>query len=161
MKTAVPLFLIAVGFLAVEVLLGLRIWAQATAEPIDSEEMVRLFEVTDDLASPFEAITGRPPLHTTGVIDFTVLVAVEGYFVVTLIAVFMLLFLGSLISFVLHHRVRSRPAFVAKIEAPRRRRLVWQPVMAEQHPGRRYYLTFVLPDRVPLHREAGMGTLQP
>jgi hypothetical protein len=159
MKTAIPLFLIALCFLAVELLLGLRIWAQATAQPIDSEEMTRLFEVTDDLAGPFEAITGQPPLPTTGVIDYTVMVAVEGYFVLTLIAVFLLVFLGRLIAFVLHHRVRQMPAFVAKIEAPRRRRLAWQPVAAEQHPGRRYYMTFVLPDPAPAHSKAGLGAL--
>jgi hypothetical protein len=156
MKTVLPFLLIALCFVLIETLLGMRIWAQATAQPIDSEEMVELFEITDDLAGPFEALTGEPPLRTTGVIDFTVFVAMEGYFVAMLALVFVLFILGRLIAFLGRRSPQPPPAFVQKIEAPRPRRQAWQPLVVS-HTGKRFYLSFTLPAEAPAHAKAGLG----
>jgi hypothetical protein len=156
MKSLLLFSLIVLCFLVIEVLFAVRVFLQATAEPIETEEVVRLFELTDDLAAPFEPLTGEPPLRTTGVIDFTVLVAMEGYFVITLGVVFVLFFLGRIIDFLSRHRSQEPPPFVAKIEAPRRRRQAWQPLATAQHRGKRFYLTFTLPEDAPAHAKAGL-----
>ena len=157
MKTALPLFVVALCFLVIEALLVLRIWAQATAEPIDTNEMVRLFTVTDDLAEPFQALTGEPPLRTTGVIDFTVLVAIEGYFIAMLVLIFITFVLGRILGFFASRRPRKLPAFVQALEAPRSRRQAWQPLTASQRSGKRFYVSFNLRDERTAHTKAGLG----
>ena len=159
MKTAAPFLLVLLCFLAIEALLLVRVWAQATSQPMETDAMAQVFSLSDQLASPFEGLTGDPPLQTTGVIDFTILVAIEGYFIAMLAVVFVLFWLAGLRVFLRGRRTEELPPFAQAIEAPRNRRQAWQPVTGSRLPSRRYYVAVSLHDDSPAHAKAGLGRI--
>jgi hypothetical protein len=156
LKIILSISAVVLVFLPIEVLLMVRVWAQVTSQPLDTEAMQELFAVTDSLASPFEPLTGSPPLRATGVVDFTVLVAIEAYFVAMLVAVGLVLWFGLIWTLLSRHRTRELPAFVRAMNAPRGRRRAWQPVKALRRPGR-FYVALRLQDDAPAHQKAGLG----
>jgi hypothetical protein len=151
---AVPIVVLA--FLPVLLLLVARVWVQVTSQSMNAEDMDRLFSVTDSLAGPFEALTGSPPLRTTGVVDYTVLVAIEGYFVAMLVAVCLVIWSELVWAFLTRRRKRELPAFVRAMKAPRSRRRAWQPMAPARRRGR-FYVARRMEDELPVHQKAGLG----
>ena len=147
MKKQSVAVLICCSGLAIETLLVVRIWAQASAQPVDSGLMEALFSVTDDLASWFSPLTGKEPLHATGVIDYAVLLAAEVYFVATL--ALLGITLAAMQGWSLFGRLRARelPQFVRDQMASTRPRRHWQRVRSSRVIGVRYY--------APLRRYTG------
>src|SRR5687767_9205411 len=84
MKTSRLIALIVILLLLVEGFLGLRVWAQSTDRELDASGMESLYEITDALAAPAALLAGDEPLQESGVVDFTVLVAIEAYAIVAL-----------------------------------------------------------------------------
>ena len=152
---SVALLIVLTG-LAIEAMLLVRIWAQATAQPVQDGLMEGLFSLTDDLASVFTPLTGEAPLHETGVIDYAVLLAAEVYFVATL--ALLGLTLAAIKGWALFGRLRRRslPPFVQAEIAYVRPRRHWQPMRSARIIGVRYYAP--LRRRAePEHAKAGLG----
>jgi hypothetical protein len=128
----------------VEGLLALRVWAQLTGRPIDTEEMSLLFKVTRELASPLVMVTHEAPLETTGIVDFTVLVAMEAY----LIAALALIALCFIVSRTLSLFSRDEGEELV-VESPH-----WQPVRSPRSFSATYYLSVQPPAMHPVPRRA-------
>jgi hypothetical protein len=153
------LALVAAAFvcvLAVDSLLILRTWMQVTAKPLDSDAATSLFSLTQDLASPFSAITGQQPRADTGVVDFTVLVAIEGYFVALLIVVWLVFFFGNAVPWLVHPSAQRLSRLAAESEdGPDYE--IWQPRASWKLPGSKFYVPMSPAKKRPAHRRAGLG----
>jgi hypothetical protein len=151
--------LVIFATLIVEALLAGRIWAQVTAQSTNEGELKSLFAVTYDLAWPFQLITGDAPLREPSVIDFTILVAIEGYFILMLALLALIYFAGRagalLGIFRSKHRAAEAAALVARFEpeAPR----LWQPLSSK---GETFYITVKPRPERPAHTKAGLGLRQ-
>lgn len=146
MKKYVVAVLICCFGLGIEALLLVRIWAQASAQSLDAGGMEALFSVTDDLASLLSPLTGREPLHTTGVIDYAVLFAAEVYLVATLSLLGITV--AAIQGWAIFGKLRPKelPDFVKQQMASQRPRPHWQPVRTSGGLGAYYY--------VPVRRRA-------
>jgi hypothetical protein len=140
MKTRSLITLILIAGVAIEAALLIRVWAQSTSQPMDGTGMTVLFDVTDVLASPFSAITGDLPSKESGVVDYTVLVALEAYFVAMVGVIVLVLVLRGGWSWLDQHRPVHLPDFVlAQMDHGRERRL-WQPTYTGRRSGARFYV---------------------
>jgi hypothetical protein len=119
----------------VESLLVLRAWWQATAKPIDSSAAESLYAITRDLAAPFVLFTGEAARNETGVIDFTILVAIEGYFVAALALLALTYLVGRAISLDFW-----RASNVSDEEPTLANTRLWQPQRCTRLPGARLYV---------------------
>jgi hypothetical protein len=126
--------LIILAGIAAEGLLILRLWAQVTSRPVDSGNLRFLFSITQDLASPFGLITHEEPLQTSGIVDFTVLVAIEGYLIVTLALIAVCFFVNRSMSVVRRHRRGASRSLRVLPDA------LWQSVSPPHSPAATYYL---------------------
>ena len=132
-------FLIVFSLLAIEGLLALRVWMQATAQPIDSDGAQGLFDITDTLAAPLFIVTGEKPLRESGVVDFTVLASIEFYVVVALILIACVVLVNGGWNRLMALRPAHHPDFVLQQMKDKPIRRVWQPVAATHvRPGRLY-----------------------
>jgi hypothetical protein len=153
MKRATFLSAILLCGVLVEALLALRVWAQLTGRPIESEEMSLLFRVTRELASPLVLVTHEAPRETTGIVDFTVLVAMEAYLIgmLTLIASYFVV-CGTL-SLFSHEPADVREPRSDSDEVPH-----WQPVRSPRSFGSTYYLSMQSPAMHPVPRKTTRKT---
>jgi hypothetical protein len=156
MKRLALVTLAFVCVLAVESLLVLRTWMQVTAKPLESDAATSLFSLTHDLASPFAAITGQQPRTDTGVVDFTVLVAIEGYFVALLIVVWLVFFFGNAVPWLAHPSGPRLSRLAAESDdGPSYQ--IWQPRGSWKLPGSKFYVPMTPPKKRPAHTRAGLG----
>jgi hypothetical protein len=153
MKRAVFLSVVLLSGIVVEALLALRVWAQLTGKPIDSEEMSLLFRVTRELAAPLVLVTHEAPRETTGIVDFTVLVAMEAYFIATLALIAACFVVSGTVSLFTHEAAQAREARAAFNEALR-----WQPVRSPRSFAATYYLAVQPPAMNPVPRKATRKT---
>jgi hypothetical protein len=149
MKRAVFLSVVLLCGIVVEALLALRIWAQLTGKPIESDEMSLLFRVTRELAAPLVLVTHEAPLETTGIVDFTVLVAMEAYLIATLALIAAIFVVSGTLSLFSHQRADAGEAG----EAPH-----WQPVRSPRSFAATYYLSVPPPAMHPIPRKATRKT---
>jgi hypothetical protein len=140
MKTSRLVILIVLTVVLVEAMLLLRVWIQATAKPMDSEGVVSLVDTTDVLASPAALLTGEEALRESGVVDFTVLVAIEAYVVAAIVIVLVIVGLNGGWNRLMALRPVHLPDFVVRqMQAPVERR-IWQPVLGIRRPHARHYI---------------------
>ena len=133
------ILLVVVALLAVEGLLALRIWMQATGQPIESDGAQSLFDVTDTLVSPLTVFTADKPLRESGVVDFTVLASVEFYVVAALsLIAFVVLANGGWNRLMALRSVRH-PDFVLEQMKDKPIRRVWQPTEVTAYRSGRLY----------------------
>jgi hypothetical protein len=139
--------LIVLLVLLTEGFLGLRVWMQSTDREVDSEGMESLYEITDALAAPATILTGDEPLQASGVVDFTVLVAIEAYAIAALALIVTIV----LVSGGWHRLIALRPVhypdFVVQQMKPPVVRRVWQPVTGPITGGSRHYVVHVTRQR--------------
>jgi hypothetical protein len=128
----VYLFILLAGIIT-EALLVVRVWAQVTSKPIDTGPLRLLFSLTQELAAPFERVTNEAPLQTSGVVDFTVLVAIEGYLIATLALLALCYLVNRSIS---AFRNRGPKNFRVLPEGP-----FWQSIRPPHSPASTYYLS--------------------
>jgi hypothetical protein len=122
--------------------MAFRVWNQLASGPFDTDSERVVLSVTEDLASPFQIATGAPPDSRNGVIDYTTLVAMEGYFFAMLVLITLILILRRLSHY--FERSRKLDGLISKIESEGHRSPLWQPVVSPRHQGARFY--------VPVHR---------
>ena len=128
MKTPRLIALIVLLLLLVEGFLGLRVWAQSTDRELDADGMESLYEITDALAAPAALLTGDEPLQESGVVDFTVLVAIEAYAIAALAVIVAIVLVSGGWHRLLALRPLHYPDFVVDQMKPPAVRRVWQPV---------------------------------
>lgn len=148
-KTA-ALLVLSVGLL-IEALLALRLWLQVTSEPIQEEWQAQVLDLTDVLASPFQIFTGTAPNSQVGIVDFTVLVALEGYFAAVVLAL-AVIYLAGRVAQALRARPKALPAFIAEMERPPAR--YWQPIATQRAT---LYVTWRRGKTRPRYARAGLG----
>ena len=154
MKRATFLSAILLCGVLVEALLALRVWAQLTGRPIESEEMSLLFRVTRELASPLVLVTHEAPRETTGIVDFTVLVAMEAYLIGMLALIAACFVVSGTLSLLSHEPAHARePASGSDDEIPH-----WQPVRSPRSFGATYYLSMQSPAMHPVPRKTTRKT---
>ena len=127
--------------IAVEALFVLRTWMQLTARDIEESAARTLFAFTHDLAAPFAKLSGEPPRNETGVVDFTVLVATVGYFLVALVLVALTCILTGVAR--LGHWGAGRAARLFRAQEDSEATVVWQPRHCTKLPGARLYVSSV------------------
>ena len=157
MNRVVPIIIVLLTAATIEALLATRVWAQVTAQPMEEAWFTSLLKVTDDLASPFAMFTGDEPMHTTGVIDFTVLVAIEGYFIAMLALVAFIYAAGRVGSLFGRPRRHPLPAFMAAQREPEALPQIWQPVPTPRAPGATIYVPMQRKDRTAAHERGSLG----
>src|SRR5687767_12276436 len=128
MKTSTLIALIVLLVLLIEGFLGLRVWTQSTDREVNSNGMENLYEITDALAAPAALLTGERPLQRSGVVDFTLLVAIEVYAVAALTVIVATVLVSGGWHRLLALRPVHYPDFVVKQMKPQAVRRVWQPV---------------------------------
>lgn len=149
MKRATFLSAILLCGVLVEALLALRVWAQLTGRPIESQEMSLLFLVTRELASPLTLVTHEAPRETTGIVDFTVLVAMEAYLIGTLALIAGCFVVSGTLALFTHELANAREGRSGSDEAPH-----WQPVPSPRSFAATYYLSVQSPSMHPVARKA-------
>jgi hypothetical protein len=80
-----PALVIALAGAVVETLLGLRLWAQLSAQEA-SGLTAALFQLTDILVGPFRDVEPTATVKSTGIFELATLMAIEVYLIVTLAA---------------------------------------------------------------------------
>jgi hypothetical protein len=149
MRRASYLSVVLLSGIFIEALLALRVWAQLAGKPIESGEMSLLFRVTRELAAPLVLVTHEAPRETTGIVDFTVLVAMEAYLILTLALIAVWFVVSGTLSLFSH-----QPADAAEAEeAPH-----WQPVRSPRSFAATYYLSVPPPAMHPVPRKATRKT---
>jgi len=128
MKTSRLIALIVLLVLLIEGFLGLRVWMQSTDRDVDSDGMESLYEITDVLAAPAALLTGDEPLQESGVVDFTVLLAIEAYAIAALAVIVVIVLVSGGWHRLLALRPVQYPDFVVDQMKPPVVRRVWQPV---------------------------------
>ena len=136
MKTSHLVLLIVVTLIVVEAMLGLRVWIQSTSGPMDRQGVVSLFDTTDVVASPASLLTGKDALRESGVVDFTVLVAIEAYLVGALVLVLVIIGVNGGWKWLMALRSVQLPEFVVEQMEQSRVRRVWQPAFHAGNPRR-------------------------
>ena len=84
--------------LAVETLIGFRLWAQLSSQSVDSGLFATLFDLSTRAVQPFEAADGVTPIRPTGILQLATLVAAEVYLAATFVAVIALMLLRRMAS---------------------------------------------------------------
>jgi hypothetical protein len=140
MKTSTMIAMIVLLVLLIEGFLGLRVWMQSTDRELDSDGMESLYEITDFLAAPAAILTGDEPLQASGVVDFTVLVAIEAYAVAALALIVAIVLVSGGWHRLLALRPVRYPDFVVEQMKPPSVRRVWQPVVGPAATGSRHYV---------------------
>ncbi len=128
MKTSTVIVMIVLLVLLIEGFLGLRVWMQSTDREVNSNGMESLYEITDALAAPAAILTRDEPLQASGVVDFTVLVAIEAYAVAALALIVAIVLVSGGWHRLLALRPVRYPDFVLEQMKPPAVRKVWQPV---------------------------------
>lgn len=150
MKTSTLIYLIVLLVLLIEGFLGLRVWMQSTDRAVDSNGMESLYEITDALAAPAALLTGEETLQESGVVDFTVLVAMEAYAIAALVLIVTIVLVSGGWHRLLALRPVHYPDFVIDQMKPPAVRRVWQPVSGPQAGSTRHYVAHVTqPGRSP------------
>jgi hypothetical protein len=139
MKRASFVLTVLAGGLLVEALLAFRLWVQITGKPIESNSSLSLFSLTDDLIAPFQLLTGNAPLKGAGVIDFTLLVAMEGYFVAMLALLGLAFVLWRTGGWLAEHQRWELPYFVVAERKASIHRQVWQSSPTSRFADLRFY----------------------
>ena len=86
-------WLVLLTGLTIEALLAYRLWVQLTSQTLTSGALSLLFDVSTFLITPFASMETTTPIKTTGVLEFSTLVALEAYLAATL-AGLLILFLA-------------------------------------------------------------------
>jgi hypothetical protein len=147
MKTSTMIAMIVLLVLLIEAFLGLRVWVQSTDGEVDSDGMESLYEITDALAAPAAILTGDEPLQASGVVDFTVLVAIEAYAVAALALIVAIVLVSGGWHRLLALRPVRYPDFVVEQMKPPVVRRVWQPVAGLAGHGSKHYVVHVTKQR--------------
>jgi hypothetical protein len=142
--------------IVVEALLIGRAWMQATAADASSSAATSLFSFTHDLAAPFAIFTGEQASDETGIIDFTVLVAIEGYFLLALAVIALIYVVGTAGTSIGHRgpgdAILADPTF-AQPEVNR----LWQVRRSTRFPGARFCVPVVRRRPTRYQGKAGLG----
>ncbi|HEX5370330.1 MAG TPA: hypothetical protein VFY10_13020 [Dehalococcoidia bacterium] len=139
MKRAPIILSILAATAIVEALLGFRLWVQITAQPIEGQSSLSVMSLSRGLSLPFGYVTGSAPITGTGVIDFTLLTAMEGYFLAMLGALFLTFAFGRTSGWLAAHRSPALPRFVVQERSNRNRRPALQLVHSSRRDGVRFY----------------------
>jgi hypothetical protein len=127
--------------IAVQAMLAMRTWMQLTASDLDEGAARTLFAFTHDLAAPFAVLSGEPPRDETGVVDFTVLVAIVGYFFLALVLIALTCVLTGVAG--LGHWGAGRAARLFQAREESEVTVLWQPRHCTKLPGARLYVSSV------------------
>ena len=83
--------------MTVEALLGARLWAQLTAQTIDTGVLRFVFDATGPLISPFEQFEPSSQIKQTGILEIATLIAMQAYLIATVAVLVFIAVLGTLI----------------------------------------------------------------
>jgi hypothetical protein len=129
------LILALVLFFAAEALLGLRVWLQLTSQRTQGElDAGLLMLLSERLAEPFSRVTQQAPLDRTGVVDFTTLVAMEGY---------LLILLGLIVLWYVARRLVAAVRRYLALSGRRRRGLEGRRLLRKLRPAGRAFEFYV------------------
>ena len=139
MKRASIVLCLLAATLIVEAMLAFRLWIQVTAQPVEAQSSLSLMSLSDKLALPFRFVTGKAPLSATGVIDYTLLTAMEGYFIALLALLFLTFVFGRTTGWLAAHSSRPVPRFVIVETSLSHRRVALQTIHSTLHEGVRFF----------------------
>ena len=155
MKRASVVLSLLAATAIVEAMLAFRLWIQVTAQPVEAQSTLSLMSLSDKLALPFRFVTGKAPLSGTGVIDYTLLTAMEGYFIAMLALLFLTFAFGRTTGWLAEHSSTPVPRFVVVETSYAHRRAALQSVHSTLHEGVRFYA------RVDKKTVIESGTVEP
>lgn len=128
------MLLALLGGAAIEALLGARLWAQLTAQSVDSGILLLVFDATEPLVSPFRGYEPSLPIKQTGILELATLIAIQAYLIA---AIALLLLIGVL------------SAVIRFFFAPRREVRMPEPPVKRQKAGVETALSETVPPPYP------------
>ncbi len=141
MKSKIGVLLIVLSGLLLEALLGARLWVQATSQDVGNVWISPLMSVTDVLTEPFALFVGRHQLGRSGIIDYSVLVTMEAYFVGMIGLLVLAGATKGAVSLILDLRPVHLPDFVIDETKPAHETKFWQPIASLRRPPALFYVT--------------------
>jgi hypothetical protein len=87
------MLLLAITLAAVEAVLGVRLWAQLTGDPMGAPVLAALYEFSTTLVEPFRPAETTTPVRERGLLEFATLVAMEAYLLIAALGALTLLLL--------------------------------------------------------------------
>jgi hypothetical protein len=90
------LLAMATGLL-IEALLGVRLWAQLTSQPVNGGLLEAVFDVTKPLVSPFDKYEPSRPIRETGILEIATLIAMQVALVATAVVMLIVVLVGALL----------------------------------------------------------------
>jgi hypothetical protein len=98
---------------AIVALLVLRVWLQLTGDTSTGGLIGTAYDASGVLASPFKSFEPSTPMKTTGILEFSSLVAIEAYLIATMATLTLLLTLRLALAaapHIVHDKKRLLPA---------------------------------------------------
>jgi hypothetical protein len=91
------ILLVLLACLVVEGLLGVRLWAQLTSQPIDEGSLPFVFDTTGYLVSPFTEFEPSSPIRETGILEISTLIAMQAYLIAAAALVLVIMVIGGFV----------------------------------------------------------------